>query len=300
MALAEFVKPIFYRPLLSAVPSLLFRIQHYRMHRRFGGHTYWANLKQPSTFNECLLKKKLDPNYRTLGHLVDKAEVKPWVAERIGIEHLIPTLAVYDSEDQVDLAAFERPCILKPTHASGKVIILRENEPEPDIPTLRRKMRSWLKTNHYFGSGEPQYRDLRPRIIAEPLLGAEKADLPDYKFFCFHGEPIYIQVDLDRHTRHVRRYYDVDWQPQAFTLRYPMADGEVSRPAPFERMLEIAKTLSSGFDFVRVDLYAIDDQIFFGELTFHPESGSAPFSDYATDLRLGALIRTPDLAAHGS
>lgn len=293
------IKAVINRAMLAVAPALLFRIQHQRMHRRFGRHSYWANLSRPSTFNEFLLKNKLDQKYQSLSHLVDKAEVKSWVADRIGAEHVIPTLAVYDSVEQVELASLVRPCILKPTHASGKVIVLNGKDAEADESTLQGMMAGWLELNHYFLGGEPQYRDLRPRIIAEPLLAAEEGDLPDYKFFCFHGQPLYIQVDLDRHTRHVRRYYDTAWKPQNFTLRYPMADKEIPCPQPFGRMLEIARILSTGFDFVRVDLYAIGEQVFFGELTFHPESGNAPFSDYETDRRLGQLIREPALTVQG-
>ena len=275
---------------LAFAPSLLFRIQHLRMHRRFSSHWYWANLTNPRTFNEHLLRSKLDDEHRSIAHLVDKAEVKNWVAERIGQAHIIPTLGVYEQPEDVLIDALPRPCILKPTHASGHVLILKGGNEEPTPKEVQRELSAWQRINHYLLSGEPQYRDIQPRIICEPLLRGGEKDLPDFKFFCFHGEPAFIQVDLDRHTRHVRRYYDTQWQPQDFTLRYPKAERDVPRPQSLERMLEIARTLSSGFTFVRVDLYAVEDRVYFGELTFHPESGTAPFNDLDTDIRLGQLM----------
>ena len=275
---------------LATAPSLLFRIQHLRMHRRFGSHWYWANLNQPRTFNEHLLRSKLDGEHHALTHLVDKAKVKNWVAERIAEEHIIPTLGVYEQPEDVPVDTLQRPCILKPTHASGHVLILKGADEEPTPDVIQHELTAWQHMNHYLVSGESQYRDIRPRIICEPLLGGGEDDLPDFKFFCFHGEPAFIQVDLDRHTRHVRRYYDLHWQPQDFTLRYPMAAREVPRPQPFEQMLGIARKLSAGFSFVRVDLYAVGGLVYFGELTFHPESGTAPFSDYQKDLMLGKLL----------
>ncbi len=54
-------------------------------------------------------------------------------------------------------------------------------------------------------------------------------------------------------------------------------DGSMEKPKNFEMLKEIAKKLSSDFQFVRVDLYDVDGNIFFGELTFTPASGKNPF-----------------------
>ena len=45
-------------------------------------------------------------------------------------------------------------------------------------------------------------------------------------------------------------------------------------------MLEISKKLSSGFPQMRVDLYLIDNEIYFGELTLYTNSG---FDDTITE-----------------
>lgn len=290
MSLKQLTKPMLYRLGMSLAPSLLFRIQNVRMHRRFGSHWYWPDLRSPRTFNEKLLRSKLDKEHSHLSHLVDKADVKGWVARRIGPVHVIPSIGVFDSAEAVPIETLPRPCIIKPTHASGHVLILcgDENDPTPEV--VLGQMKSWQRINHWSVSGEPQYRNIPPRIICEPLLGDKGVDLPDYKFFCFYGEPLFIQVDLDRHSGHKRRFYDLNWQLEPFTLRYPMAQRDIDRPHTLDKMSEIATILSRDFKFVRVDLYTVDNSVYFGELTFHPESGTAPFSDFETDLRLGALM----------
>ena len=45
-------------------------------------------------------------------------------------------------------------------------------------------------------------------------------------------------------------------------------------------MLKIATILSEKFNFIRVDLYYVDDKIYFGELSFYPSNG---FVCYETD-----------------
>lgn len=291
------LKTWIYRAGLSLAPTILFQAQHWRMHRRFGSHTYWANLRDPKTFTEKLLRSKLDGEHAALACLVDKAEVKDWVAERIGKTHVIPTLGVFNTAEVVPLSELPRPCIIKPTHSSGHVIILRGFGFDPSPKEAKRRMHQWLRINHFCLTGEPQYKTILPRIICEPLLGDAGDDLPDYKIFCFRGSPMFIQVDLDRHTQHVRRYYDIDWNPQNFTMRYPLAEREIPRPANLEKMLEIARVLALDFAFVRVDLYSVNGDVYFGELTFHPESGTAPLSDYATDLALGGLLPGRGLVA---
>ena len=60
------------------------------------------DLDNPQTFNEKLQWIKLYDRNPLYTLLVDKVLVKDWVAEKIGREYVIPTLAVYSSEMQID------------------------------------------------------------------------------------------------------------------------------------------------------------------------------------------------------
>lgn len=55
-------------------------------------------------------------------------------------------------------------------------------------------------------------------------------------------------------------------------------------------MFKIAEKLSMGFPMVRVDLYNINGKIYFGELTFFPNSGYDPNRLPEADLYFGNLI----------
>jgi hypothetical protein len=57
-------------------------------------------------------------------------------------------------------------------------------------------------------------------------------------------------------------------------------------------MLEISRALSSDFRFVRVDLYEIDGEIHFGELTFSPAAGVFPYlsEDFLRDQGRGLVL----------
>ena len=98
-------------------------------------------------------------------------------------------------------------------------------------------------------------------------------ELTDYKFFCFNGKPFCIQVDTDRFTGHHQNYYDMEWKSLGVHCSYPEGDVLV-KPKNFDRMKEIAAKLSEDFPFVRVDLYNINGDIMFGELTFDMTLGN--------------------------
>jgi hypothetical protein len=58
-------------------------------------------------------------------------------------------------------------------------------------------------------------------------------------------------------------------------------------------MLRISRILSAGIPFVRVDLYAANGQIYFGELTFFPASSAKPFLPETYDRIFGDMLELP-------
>ena len=61
-----------------------------------------------------------------------------------------------------------------------------------------------------------------------------------------------------------------------------------------DEMFAIAAKLSQGMPFVRVDLYQSNDQIYFGELTFFPDSGFDANLLKETDVYFGKLLCLPN------
>ena len=144
------------------------------------------DLKNPVTFNEKLQWLKLYDRNPLYTKLVDKAEVKSWVAERIGWEHIIPTLGMWDSFDQIDFDLLPERFVLKCTHDSGGLVIC-DDRTTFDIGAARRKIERSLLRNYYWAGREWPYKDVVPRVIAEEYLDAGASGLIDYKFMCFGG-----------------------------------------------------------------------------------------------------------------
>ena len=141
--------------------------------------------------------------------------------------------------------------------------------------------------------GEKHYRRIPRRVLAEELLGSGVSDVPDYKFYCFDGKPGFVEVIFDRHSDPWQRFLDMDWNSLPFKGTKALTNRTVERPATLGQMLSIAETLAAPFFFVRVDLYEVEETVFFGELSFIP-GGGVSMSPRAWNRKLGDLIRLPE------
>jgi hypothetical protein len=253
------------------------------MHWWRNGHL--PDLAQPTTFNELVQARKLHDRDPRLPRLADKIAVKGHVARRLGDDWVIPTL--WHGTDLPETRDWPLPFVLKSSHGCCQCAFVRTGE--EDWPAIRRRAHGWLK--HRYGGilDEWLYSELDPALLVEPFIGCE-GDLPvDYKFFVFGGRAEFIQVDTDREHDHKRVIFDRRWRPLPCELQFPVERRELRRPASLQRMIEAAETLGRGFDFVRVDLYEVEERPMFGELSFYPGSGLDRFRPAHFDALFGDL-----------
>ena len=257
---------------------------------------YKLNLDNPKTFNEKLQWLKLHNREPIYTKMVDKVDAKEYVANIIGEEYIIPTLGVYDNVDDIDFEALPNQFVLKCTHDSGGIVVCKDKS-QLNIEDAKRKLYRGLRTNYYHQNREWPYLNVKPRIIAEQYMVDESGyELKDYKFFCFDGkvELLFIATDRGSKTEETKfDFFDANFNHLPFTNGHPNATKAISKPIGFERMKEIAAKLSKGHPHLRVDLYDINGQIYFGELTFYHWSGMTPFVPIEWDYKLGEMINLP-------
>ncbi len=258
------------------------------------------NLKSPKGFNEKLQWLKLydrKPEYTTM---VDKYAVKQYVAERIGEQHIIPTLGVWDNFDEINFDMLPNQFVLKCTHDSGGLVICRDkallNKEE-----AKNKITSSLKRDYYMCGREWPYKDVTRRIIAEKYMEDTNSSngLVDYKFYCFNGLPkfLYVSEGLENHSTASISFLTPDWQFAPYKRTdYKPLNVLPAKPKNFDYMLEIASKLSEGIPFLRVDLYEINGEMYFSELTFSPCSGFMPFENSEHDIEIGNMLVLPSMA----
>lgn len=265
---------------------------------------YWKkfhvipNLRNPKTFNEKLTWMKLHDRNPKYVQMVDKLTAKEYVNKIIGGGYIIPTLKVWDSPEDVDIEELPEQFVLKCTHNSGGIVICRDKD-KFDLKGAKKKLEKTFYRNYFWLGREWPYKNVEPRIIAEQYMedvgGAEKG-LTDYKFYCFDGVPKYLYVSsgLENHATARISFLTLDWQFAPFGRSdYKAFEKLPKRPVNLSEMIELAKTLSKGLPFLRVDLYEIKGKVFFSELTLSPCSGMMPFSPREWDERLGLELRLP-------
>lgn len=251
------------------------------------------NLETPKTFNEKIQWLKLNNRKEEQTMLVDKYAVKQYIANIIGEEYIIPTLGVWDHFDEIDFDELPDQFVLKCTHDSGGLAICTDKS-KFDMAKAREKIEKSLKRNYFRSSREWQYKNIPPRIIAEPFIGDNNKAPDDYKFFTFNGAMDTVMVCKGRDVGHPWFYfYDRDWKRVIYQYPELEKDDEVEKPENFDMMIKIVERLSKGFIHMRVDLYNVAGKIYFGELTFYNQSGFDTDITYETDLLWGNKMKVP-------
>lgn len=260
--------------------------------KRFNKTLDWKN---PTTFQEKLQWLKLNHRTELQTQCADKIAVRDYVTDKIGEQYLIPQLQILDNAKELNPEKLpEIPFIIKCNHNSGGYTIVRDKN-NIDWEKECLKFANLLKQNYYYQSREWQYKNIQPRIIIEQLLLDENNSIPeDFKIYCFNGEARFIQVDMDRQTNHSRNFYDTTWNLLPYELIY-IKGGSVRKPKKLNLMLNLANKLSKAFPFARVDFYSIKEDVFFGEITFQPESGLSTFNEEKYDAELGTYLSLKNL-----
>ena len=290
MSLKKFITNI-RQYLKRLIPDYLFLKREFRL--RMG---YRLNLKSPRTYNEKLQWLKLydrNPLYTTL---VDKYAVKKWVSSKIGEEYVIPTIGVWDKFEDIDFDCLPKQFVLKCTHDSGGLIIVKDKNCV-DYQLIKQKMTKCLKQNFYWWNREWPYKNVPPRIIAEPYMEDEVyKELRDYKFYTFNGVPKFMMIAMGRQISGQKSFDYFDMNFKHITLhdvRVPNARIAPEKPYGFEMMKNLASILSEEIPCVRVDFYEINKKIYFGEMTFFDDGGFMKAVPATWELEWGNLLILP-------
>jgi len=253
------------------------------------------DLENPGTYTEKLQWLKLYDHRPEYTRMVDKYEVKKYVAEKLGEEYVIPLLGVWERVEDIDFAALPERFVLKTTHDSGGIVICKDKS-KLDIREARKKLLRFMRRDYFYHMREWPYKHVKPRVIAEAYMEDSKhAELRDYKFFTFGGVPkvLYIAQGRGRGEPTVADFFDMEFNHLPFTIDHDMAVVPPEKPRRFEEMKRFAALLSEGTPQLRVDFYEVDGQIFFGEMTFFHCSGMVPFHPEEWDRTFGEWVKLP-------
>lgn len=260
---------------VSAMALVRVNLAYLWRHRRV------LSISAPARFTELVQRRKLFENDNRLPLLIDKLSVKRFVAEELGEDWVTPTL--WSGTVLPDTPGWPPPFAVKSRHGCNQSRFVRTGK--EDWTAIRRASARWMRWDFIHWLDERAYRDIPRGLLVEPFVGDGVALPLDYKLYVFHGRVAFIQVHLGREYNHRWLVFDRDWLRASSLTRDP----DPLQPASLARMIEGAEVLARDFDFVRIDLYEVDGQPRFGEMTFYPGSGLDPFDPPELDAIMGAL-----------
>ncbi len=254
------------------------------------------NITNPQRFTEKLQWYKLNYHNEDMHQCVDKYMVRNYIKEKGLEENLVPLYGHYTNISQIDFEKLPDQFVIKSTNGAGGLDVVVVKDKKNFLKTIDNfefETKPFLPNS---GGREWPYYGLDAGIVVEKLLinkDNPEAGVNDYKFFCFNGRVECIVVDVDRYVDHKRNFYDSKWNDLHITSDCKAIEAIVPEPGNLSEMMRVAETLSSDFPFVRVDLYNVDDKVYFGELTFYPWSGYVNFTPDIFDYELGDKFTIP-------
>ncbi len=158
------------------------------------------------------------------------------------------------------------------------------------------KLGEWIKLPESIGGGYLSTNNDFVFLLQKNKINNKNVNLTDYKFFCFNGEVDCVMVCIDRAIGDPKFYFfDKEWNLKRYNIRGKNApEGfTIPKPSNMDEMFNIAKALSAGLPFSRIDLYSVSGKTYFGEITFFPDSGFDAKILQESDTRWGEMLNLP-------
>ena len=227
--------------------------------------------KTPRGYNEKI--RWLIVNDQMPEHVIcsDKILCRSFVSNRIGNQYLRDVYQISESPDSIDFNQHPEKFVVKTNHDSGSTFVVTDLQA---WKKAKRKIRKRMKRTYGLEKGEWAYSYIRPRVFSEEFM---PGPIIDYKFHCCDGKIHWAQVIYDRSSGQPREVnvdenycsFDVHFDDQFVLDKIPP-----EKPHSWNEMKDVARELSIGFRYVRVDLYEFRAKPSFGELTFWPRAGN--------------------------
>lgn len=267
----------------DAIYRFLCSLQYWRIYR------YWPNFINPQRFSEKVWSRMLHDRNPLLTVLNDKFHVREYVAAKVGSEYLVPLLWSGEKPDQIPFNLLPSEFVIKASHGCSYNILVQDKS-KMDREKVLSMLMKWLSENYcqdFLLGIEWGYKNIKPNIIIESFIKENGKYPVDYKFWCFSGHVESISVHFNRFEQHATRAFDRNFEPGGLSFDLPIYSSAYKRPSNYKEMVSLAESLAEGFGFMRVDLYSVENKMYFSELTPYPGGVTHRFEPETIDRILG-------------
>jgi len=251
---------------------------------------YWPNFIKPRRFSEKLWSRQLHDRDPKLTVISDKLLVRDYVASKVGINYLVPLLWRGDNPEEIPFDELPNKFVIKTNHGCEYNIIVYDKT-KLDREKAKQQLKKWLGEN--FGQDTFLgiawgYKNIRPTIFIESFIEDHGKVPVDYKFWCFSGKIEFISLHFDRFENYSTLSFSRNFElGGGLNFGLPLYSGTFKVPSNYKEIVRVAESLAEGFDFIRVDLYMVENKIYFSELTPYPGGVTTRFVPVKQDFQLG-------------
>ena len=246
----------------------------------------WPSLTKPQYFNEKVMWRiKFDQNY-IYTKLADKFLVRDYIGKKIGFNYLVPLRYSFDSDCEISENHDFSNSVIKANHGAGMVKIIDGNN--YNVSEIINDCSNWMKIDFSITMNEPHYKKIKRKILVEESLCINGIPPNDYKFHTFKSSDgsfnQVLQLVNGRFGSESRGYYLNGIEKSDLVWSHGVGEHLIpeNHRAGLLNAMELSKVLCEDFNYVRVDWYVTDSNIFFGELTFTP--GAADSYEFGKEL----------------
>ena len=243
----------------------------------YAHYYYWKylrkelNYRNPKDINEKLFwlaRYWQDPR---IVQCADKLAVREYI-KSLGLEYILNEIyCIYEKAEEINIDTLPDKFVIKTNHCGGgSYMVICDDKSQINQDQAIDIINEGL--NHVIGIStcEYQYQYIKPRAFAEKFIEDKNGERLEIQFFCFNGvaKHILVRNDLGKaNAQPCAISYDMDWNRVRDRVHEDMSIN-ISRPTRLNEMIAIANQLAAPFPHVRIDLYYVDEQIIFGEMTF--------------------------------
>ena len=286
-------KPLTSLRLRDRLVLLLARLWVSAANPLFVAHTAYKDRRLPNpacprTSREKMLWRKLFDRNPLFVTACDKLACKAYARSRSPELKFAEVLWSGPDPAEIPDALLEGEVVVKANHGSGWYLLLRG---ERNIAEVKRRAAVWARRRFGWRLGEWAYSQVTRGILVEEMLLHEGRPVPkQYRFHVAGGQIAYVIYGRSNPSE-ARINLDLDEAGRAYEVtpageRHPVA---MEAPKTYARARRIAEALGADFDYLRCDLYDMDDELYFSELTVYPNSGHGRKSDKGPRARLSEL-----------
>lgn len=277
-------------PFFKYCPS--FYREHYLKKRASNILNYEYNWKNPKTLNEKIRWLILNEKTELKSRLTDKILAKSYIAQKLGKNSSAELYGIYDNIDEIDFSLLPDRFALKANHGCKmNIFIKNKTDIYQNYKLIKNITNKWLNINYYDFSLEPQYKNIKRKLLVEYLRPLRRHSFrQDLQIYCFNSEPVLIEVPQGTPLEPYFQIYDTDWKLTPFTHTGNFIEKPLPKPDNLDKILSVCKTISQDFSFVRVDVATDGNDIHIVELTFTPCSAIIPFHTPDLDYKLGEML----------